>query len=423
MRAVNRNQAPCSPDQLASFFALVDSQSTTALFPQQDMDTTNAELRLSSSGAGPLNWTAGVFFQDRETDVANPQVIVDPVTGQMIQPLQIATVRFINDELKQTAGFGELSWDATSRLNLTAGTRYYRYTKDIVGQTPLGSLLVGAVVTPPTPVSSDEDGFVSKLNASFKISDDVMVYAQAAEGFRPGGVNQVLGLPVALGPYQSDDLVNYELGVKSALFNRRLLLNVAAFDIDWDNIQVTGRSANQAFLFITNAGSASVRVLEAELTARPFNSLTLLVNATYTDAKLSENQTNAQVIAPGLKDDRIPFIPEVQAGIAAQYERALRGNLAGFARIDANYVGSSLSDFRPQSPTAPFTRRIDSYQLVNLRFGVDAQDDKWGAYVYVNNVLDDTAIVRAFSEALSGGATIVNSALPRTVGVTLRTNF
>jgi outer membrane receptor protein involved in Fe transport len=412
--------AACSPDQLASFFALVDSQANSTVFPQQDMDTTNAELRLSSSGVRKLNWTVGGFFSDRETDVFNPQTLADPVSGQVIQPLQIVTFRLINDELKQTAGFGELSWDVTPRLNLTAGTRYYRYTKDIVGQTPIGNILIGAVVTPPTPASSDESGFVSKLNGSFKINDRVMVYAQAAEGFRPGGVNQVLGLPQALAPYQSDDLMNYELGVKSALFSRRLLLNVAAFDIDWDNIQTTGRSASQAFVFITNAGSASVRGLEAEMTARPFNSLTLAVNATYTDAKLSENQTNSQVVAPGLKDDRIPFIPTFQAGLTAQYERPLRGNLSGFARIDARRVGSSLSDFRPG---ATFTRRIDSYELVNLRFGVDAQDDRWGAYVYVNNVLDETAILRAFSEALSGGATIVNSALPRTVGITLRTNF
>ncbi|HET9396192.1 MAG TPA: TonB-dependent receptor, partial [Nitrospiraceae bacterium] len=208
--------AACGPDQLASFFALVDSQSTTALFPQQDMDTTTAELRLSSADGRALHWTAGLFFSDRETDVANPQVIVDPITGNIIQPLQVATVRFINDELKQSAGFGELSWDATSRLNLTAGTRYYRYTKDIVGQTPIGSILVGAVVTPPTSVSSDENGWVSKLNASYKISDGVMVYAQAAEGFRPGGANQVVGLPQPLTPYQSDDLINYEIGLKSA---------------------------------------------------------------------------------------------------------------------------------------------------------------------------------------------------------------
>jgi iron complex outermembrane recepter protein len=418
-RQANAN-VPCNTAQLNSFYALVDSQSTSVLYPQQDMNTTTAELRVSSNDAAPLNWTVGAFYSDRSTDVANPQVNADPVTGAVIEPQQVATVRFIDDDLKQYAGFGELSWDATERLNLTAGTRYFNYTKDIVGQTTVGSILVGARITPPTAVSSDESGWVMKLNASFKITDDVLLYTEAAEGFRPGGANQVLGLPTALTPYESDSLWNYEVGVKSTLFERRLMLDFDVFQIDWENIQVTGRTPNGAFSFITNAGAARVRGVEAEATARPVRGVSLNANITYTDAELTENQTNSNVTAPGLAGDRIPFVPRFSAGVGAQYEWPLKNSLSGFARVDANHVGSSYSDFRP---TATFTREVDAYQLVNLRFGATTVDDRWSAYLFCSNALNETAIVRATSSAILAGRTIVNSTPPRTIGINVRTKF
>ncbi|KAK0348048.1 hypothetical protein LTR94_038764, partial [Friedmanniomyces endolithicus] len=68
-------------------------------------------------------------------------VNADPLNGQVIYPLQIATVRFIDDRLEQIAGFGEVSWDITDRLNLTGGARYFHYNKNIVGQTTVPSIL------------------------------------------------------------------------------------------------------------------------------------------------------------------------------------------------------------------------------------------------------------------------------------------
>jgi iron complex outermembrane recepter protein len=412
--------APCNATQLSNFFALVDGQSTSVLYPQQEMNSTTAELRVSSNDTSALHWTLGTFYSDRETEVENPQVNADPITGAIIEPQQVGTVRFIDDDLKQYAGFGEVSWDATQRLNLTVGTRYFKYTKDIVGQTTVGSILVGARVTPPTTVSSDEAGWVSKFNASFKITDDILLYTEAAQGFRPGGANQVLGLPTALTPYESDSLWNYEAGVKSTLFGRRMTVDFDVFQIDWDDIQVTGRTPNGAFAYITNAGAARVQGVEAEVSARPMIGLSLNANATYTDAVLTENQANSNVSAPGLKDDRIPYVPKVSGGVGAQYEWPLKNNLGGFARIDANYVGSSYSDFRPN---ATFTREVDAYQLVNLRLGTNAPDDRWSAYLFCTNLLNETAIVRATSSAILVGRTIVNSAPPRTIGINVRTQF
>ncbi|WP_232476248.1 TonB-dependent receptor [Flavisphingomonas formosensis] len=412
--------AACSADQLTNFYALVDGQSTSALFPQQEMDAWTAELRLSSSGKGPLNWTVGGFYSDRNIVVTNPQVNADPATGKIIYPLEYATVRNIDDTLTQLAGFGEVSWDITDKLNLTGGARYFHYEKDIFGSTPIPSILVGARITPRTEVKSSENGWVFKANASYKITRDIMVYGEAAQGFRPGGANQVLGLDAAFTAYDSDSLWNYELGVKSSLFDRKMTLNVDVFQIDWSRMQVTLRTPNGAFSYIGNAGKARVRGVEAETSIRPASGLTLLGNISYIDAKLTENQNTGVTATSGLKGDRIPYVPRLMGGASAQYSWPLNAKLSGFARADFNYVGSSWSDFRPNYV---YARHVDDYALVNARLGVEQPDNKWGVYLFVTNLFDATAITRQTSSAIAVGRTLVTSATPRTIGVNVRTSF
>ena len=414
---------PCEGAQLADYYALVDSQSTSALFPQQNMEAWTAELRLSSDGTGPLNWTVGGFFSDRDIHVENPQVNADPVTGAILYPLQIATSRYINDSLRQLAAFGELSYDVTDRLNLTAGIRYFRYDKDINGETTLGSILVGAVVRPLSFVDSSEDGTVLKFNASYKITDDVLFYAEASQGFRPGGANQVIGLAQELTPYTSDSLWNYEAGLKTTLLDRRLTLNMDVFQIDWSDMQISTRTPNGAFAYIGNAGKARIRGFELEGSLRPVEGLSISGNLAYLDAKLTEDQPNAGTpIAPaaGFDGDRIPFVPKFTAGLSAQYVWGLTEGLNGFFRVDANHVGGSWSDFRP---AYVYTRYIDDYEVANLRVGIEEADNAWGVYVFVNNLFDDTAITRSTSSAIAQNRTLVNSVTPRTVGLNFRANF
>ncbi|MFC0205725.1 TonB-dependent receptor [Novosphingobium soli] len=412
--------AACSPSQLSGFYALVDSQSTSALYPQQEMDAWTAELRLSSDGSGPLNWTLGGFYSDRNIVVQNPQVNADPETGEIIRPLQIATVRNIDDTLTQLAGFGELSWDVVDGLNLTAGARYFHYEKDIVGETTVPSILVGARVTPPTRVASSENGWVFRFNGSYKITPDIMLYAEAAQGFRPGGANQVLGLDAALTAYDSDSLWNYEVGLKTSFLNRMATFNIDVYRIDWSDMQITLRTPNGAFSYLGNAGKARVEGVEAELGLRPLYGLSIQGNVTYIDARLTEDQNTGVTATSGLDGDRIPYVPKWMAGGSVQYDWPLSETLGGMARVDASYVGGSWSDFRH---TYVYAREVDDYALVNARIGIEGPEKAWGAYLFATNLLNATAITRATSSAIAVGRTLVNSATPRTVGVNVRYNF
>jgi outer membrane receptor protein involved in Fe transport len=412
--------SPCSPDQQAAFDNYVAGFTPGVLFPQQTTDAYTAEARLSSDGTSRLDWTIGAFYSDRKNDVDNPDVLVDPATGKVFQPLQYATRRLINDDLKQIAGFGEASYKITPKFTFTGGARYFHYDKDIVGQTTVPFDLVGAQITPPTEVTSEENGWVLKFNASYKFNSDFMAYADASQGFRPGGANQVLGLPQALTPYSSDSLWNYEVGVKTSWLDRRLIFNLDGYLIDWSNMQVSGQTPNGAFGFISNAGAARIKGIEAELTAMPVSGLSIQANATYTDARLSEDQVSADVRAPGKAGDRIPFIPQFAAGLGAQYTWPLFGQIDGYARVDANYVGKSFTQFRP---TDVNNREVGDFTLVNLRLGIQNDTDGWETYLFANNVFNKVGVFAVSTGGTSGGKDLANSTMPRTIGIEIRKNF
>lgn len=417
----NRGPA-CSSDQLAAYYAYVDTQYPSVLKPQQKMDTYTAELRFTSNYESALQWTAGGFFSDRKTVVWNPQVGADPTTGAIYDPEVVMTGRVIDDTLKQYAAFGELSFDVNEDFNLTAGARYFKYTKDIVGETLVPSILVGAVVTPPTHVDSEEKGWVFRFNGSYKITSDIMVYAEASQGYRPGGANQVLGLPGNLTPYASDQLWNYEVGVKTAFWDRRATFNADIFQIDWSDMQVRILTPNGAFSYIGNAGKARIRGLEAEGAVNPISGLSITGNFSIMEAELSQDQPGAGTTIPnaGLEGDRIPYVPKFQGALSAQYVWPVAEGLNGFARVDLNHVGSSYNELRT---SYVYARKIDAYELVNARVGIESDDGDWGAYLFATNLFDEVAILSKSAGATSAGRTAVFSASPRTIGVNLRKAF
>ncbi|MDB5366232.1 MAG: ligand-gated channel protein [Rhodospirillales bacterium] len=417
--ALRGGGGPCNAAQLASYNSYVNTVTPSLLYQPQNVRSWTNELRLSSTPGGPLNWTAGIFTESRRAYVTSRIESTDPANGLPYQPLRIGTARDLHDKLTQKAAFGEFSYEALPGLTLTAGTRYFEYRKNIVGETTVGLDLIGARLTPPTYVSSDESGWVSKFNVAYKLNPNMLVYVQAAEGFRPGGANQVLGLADNLTPYQSDSLWNYEAGLKTSWFDGRAIVNVDAYQIDWNNMQVTGITANGAYRFISNAGAARVRGIEFESSYSPIAGLDLQANATFSKAELSEDQINPQIVGAGRKGDRIPYVPKVTLSGAVQYVWPVWSDVNGFVRADVSYVGSSWSEFRPNNP---FQQHIDSYSLTNLRIGIEHGAD-WGAYLFVNNLFDSTAIVYATASAVSGGQVNAVSALPRTIGINLRKRF
>jgi iron complex outermembrane recepter protein len=411
--------AACSSDQLTNYYGYIDSLSPAAIYyPGSTKDFTQ-EVRISSDGTHLFDWTIGGFYQNRKNNVTSEDARADATTGDIITPNQIFYRREIFDKLEQYAGFGEGTFHPTRTIGLTAGIRYFSYNKTVSGFTDIAWTLIGAPARPLSTVNSSENGTLLKFNASWQANPDILFYATASQGYRPGGANQVIGLSADLTPYKSDSLWNYEIGTKLGLLDRKLTLNLAAYQIDWSNIQVSGRTTNGAFSFLSNAGAARIRGVEAEAFVRPMRGLQFTFSGNYIDPRLTQDQVNASVVAAGRAGDRIPYIPNWTGAAGAEYTAPISPTLDFFARADFNYVGSSYSEFRP---TNVYRVKIGAYSLTNLRVGIDLKHNDAGVYLFVNNLFDAVAINRA-SQSSTANSYSATSAAPRTIGINVRKSF
>ncbi len=410
----------CNSAQMAQYTAYADSRIPSALYQPMGLTSWNYEARLSGQALDDkVDWTAGAYYEDRNDYIESQVPLADKATGQVIQPLNLGAWRHVGTATKQTAFFAEVAYKPISPLTLTVGVREFKYDKKVSGVVLVSNFITQSYVGPPAEVDASASGWVSKFNVSYQINPDIMVYTMAAKGFRPGGANNVPGLASALLAYQPDSLWNYEAGVKSQWFERRLTLNAAAYQIDWDNLQITATSANGAFSYLTNAGKARIRGLELEAVARPMDGLTLNATAAFVNAVLTTDQANSTILitgSTGLSGDEFPNVPKFSGSASAEYVWPLTDKMNGLVRADYAYVGQSASQFRP---TYVYYEKQGDYGLVNLRGGVEGDD--WGAYVFVNNVTNEIGLMSVTS-SLNNPKQVV-SLNPRTVGVTVRRRF
>jgi outer membrane receptor protein involved in Fe transport len=342
----------------------------------------------------------------------------NPTTGA-IEQNNVFYHRLVSDDLKQVAGFGEVNLHLTDQLTLTAGTRYFDYTRAVGGSVPLGFILLSSATAPFSSSSTSESGWVSKVNLSYQFNRSTLFYFEAAQGFRPGGVNQVIGIP--LSPYQPDTLWDYEVGTKTSWFSNRLVFDVDGYLIDWSDMQASALVPNTGFKFITNAGAAQVKGIEADVTAVPIPGLQIQANISYLNAALTEDQgASAAALGGGVRGDHIPFVPDLTAGVSAQYTWPLVDDIDGMARIDESYVSSSNALF---NTAVPENQVIPARALTNIRMGVEGTDHKWGLYFYVNNLLNRVNLLYATPTGDFPGDAVGVSLPPRTFGLNLRKSF
>jgi len=409
----------CTTAQMAQYTAYADSRIPGALYQPMGLTSWNHELRMNGSlFDDKVDWTAGVYLEDREDYIESQVAKGDAATGT-INPNDLTAWRHVGTETKQTAFFGEVAYKPIEKLTLTAGLRRFKYDKTVSGQVLISNFITQSYKGAPASVDASADGWVSKVNVSYQVTSDVMVYALAAKGFRPGGANNVPGLASALLAYSPDSLWNYETGIKSQWFDRRLTLNAAAYQIDWSNMQISATSANGAFSYLTNAGKAKIKGFEVEAVARPIRGLTLQATAAWVDAKLTEDQANSTILITGSTGrigDKFPNVADFSGSASAEYTWPLKGDLNGLLRADYAYVGESASQFRP---TYVYYEKQGDYGYANLRGGVEGPD--WGAYLFVNNATNEVGLM-SVSSALNNKRQVV-SINPRTVGFQVRKRF
>lgn len=424
-----------------------------------DLQQTTHELRLASNADGPFNWVVGGFFSDVERDYAQrlPTPGYDAVTDAVLGAGTAAAVSngygpdspYNSDlpyDIEQTALFGELSYDLTERLNLTLGGRYYDFEEERRFTT--GGLFSNG---DDQVDSTSSDGFNPRLLVSYDVNDDMTINAQASQGFRLGGVNDPLNVPLcddgdletfgAFQAYDDETLWNYELGFKSEFDKARF--NAAVFYTDIEDLQVTLDAGSCSSRISFNVPEAHTLGVEWELTAYPMELLMLTFSGSLLEAEFDSTVTdsNGNVLG-GVEDgNRLASVPEFQMAASATYTfpvNAFGSNemyvTALFQHVGERYTQPSdqvagAGNFVSGLPFGGATGaevtavdlELDAYEQLNLRAGIVW--DTFETVFYVDNVTDENAQL-SFDRERGGRARLAfRNNQPRTIGITMRKFF
>jgi outer membrane receptor protein involved in Fe transport len=230
---------------ITGFTRPADGSGQTTIIQPQDRKLTSGELRFASDWEGPVQVLVGGFTQKEERDFQSAVITVDPATGEVTDSSIALLDRRVYTEIVEVAAFGELTWQATDRLALTGGARWFDFDLD-----EQATAVTGFPGTPGSgpgnPLSAQESDTIFKFNVAYDFTDDLLGYATFSQGYRAGGTNDqtaasLAGVEIPAG-FGSDSVDNYEIGLKSTLMDSRLVFNAAAFFMDWTDIQVVRRA-------------------------------------------------------------------------------------------------------------------------------------------------------------------------------------
>ena len=378
-----------------------------------ELDKYSQEVRLTSTGEGRLRWVVGAF--DTFEDASQVQYYNARTTsGGTVANLDPSLSAGLISDFREYAGFGNVTWEVIDGLELTGGIRVGRNVQHYQ-QTSGGSSLNGfnAILrslfgsTAGLPVLTDrEESSESNTNylanVSYRFAGRSMIYGRFATGYRPGGPNTVV--PGGSPTFEPDEVDSYELGYKGELFDRRLRVELAAYRIDWTNIQLVRSVAGLNTRF--NGGSARSEGVEFSLTAFPTDGLTVGLVGAYSDARVNEDVSAIGALA----GDTLPYAPEWTATATFDYEFPISDRIQGVVGSVVRYVDDRNTSF-PNSTT--YTNiQLDSYVLADLRAGVRVGDLEITAFA--RNLTNSDARLAGFTEL---GINEVNVARPRTIGL------
>jgi iron complex outermembrane receptor protein len=446
-------------------------RANSPLYDRTHLNVTSEELRLASNGTHTVDWLVGGFFQHvgrrYGQDLPTPGYdSFNAAAGFPLGPNPVGLVDtpFYSDisyHLQQYAAFGEATWHMTDQWGLTGGLRYYHYKEDRI----LNFNGVFSAPTPPggVPGEVDADGVSPRGILSFKLNEDTQFNAQFSKGFRLGGINDPINLPLCSpadrvefggqGNWKDETSKNYEIGGKFRFLDRTVTLNVSAFYTDIQNLQATVTAGTCSSRLVFNVPAQS-HGIEAELFARPNSTWDFGLSATWVDASLkgsvtSTSATGVVTVIGGLADgNRLPTAPQIQAVASVGYTLPLQDKKDFFSVFTVQYVGSSYSQFENEQPgwgqigdtagdpnaarlipyggvpantVISFDARLPAYSLGNLRAGV--RTDRWEVAGYLNNLWDTNAHLALDYERGRSARVGYLTNQPRTIGVGAQYKF
>jgi outer membrane receptor protein involved in Fe transport len=425
----------------------------SAVLLNNKVDQTSLELRIASkdydAARSPFTWIAGVYVARTKTqvydnepvyginaafaragrDINSDSDLAGSFPGAFTGDSSYYSARHYND--RQTAFFGELTYHLAPTLRAIAGVRFVNASQHFTREGDFyyaggpSNAVIDASWKPVTP----------RFAVDWDMSKETTLYTNIAKGFRLGGanrpipdpsVNPLVGQdladlhlpgkpPASFGP---DSLWSYEVGSKSRLFDNRLALNLAAYYIDWKNIQQDVSLPLSAFDFETNVGRAKVWGFEAEARWRVGDAWTLNAAYSYTHAVFAEDTvalgTDSNGVLNARKGDPIQGVPKFSARLGFEYRFYPVEGYEAFLRGNGAWTGASYGTFVRDNPDY----RRPGYFTADASAGFTR--GRWEFSLFVKNAFNNHKVIQqppiqSVSEALY--------LRPRTIGMTGRLDF
>ena len=325
------------------------------------------------------------------------------------------------------AAFGQFTYNVNERLSFTAGTRRSHDSKDF-RQANLGAAQLNSELLPT--IEHERSGrwgaWTPMANLAYQLNDEVMAYLTWSKGFRSGGYNgrpQARLLVSSMQPFNPEKVSSWEAGMKGTFLDRRLSVNLAVFNMDYTDMQMTSFLADSLGRFtsvVDNAGESTIRGLEIEVAAIPFSGLRLQGGFGLTDAEFDEflvQSNRGQVLDHSGRDLR--RAPRYTYNLSAEYAFPLPAE-SGDLSLRLTY--SHRDDFFIDVPNT-LQLEQSSYGLVNGRITYGLPDGKTTLAVWGKNLADERYIVGGINGTAFHGTVGRYYAEPRMYGLTVTRSF
>lgn len=414
------------------FGGLLFGRPNTTLFYDinTDLNKFSQEVRIYSTRnakqEGGLQWQLGGFYTRERINAISNYYTKDQTSGQnVITPFGPTSALVLQAEqytrYEEVAGYVDLTYYFSSKFDIEAGGRVFRNTQSQNGVQ--GGPFLGVPLGQVVPAQgAAETSWTFSVAPRYHLAADTMVYARVASGYRPGGPqafipNAPANLPTQFG---SDKTINYEVGLKGSFFDRKLSIDLAAFYIDWRDVQITVSypSGGVAYNVTSNAGSAVSKGVEWTFALTPTRGLTFTALGNYTDAKLTGD-------APGIggfNGDRLPYVPQFNSTVSATYEFPVSDDVTATLNGSWSHVSGQYSSYT-LTPTLSHLP-IPGYDTFAAQIGV--KTGPFGVLLYGKNLGDERGITYYYAGQSALGGTIpaqVGLIRPREIGVRLTGTF
>ena len=372
------------------------------------------ELRLVSQSESAFSWIVGYYY-NKQDSTSDDREYTPGLTDYWFDgdytniEYDLEYIALNESTLEESAFFGELTYQVTDKLSVTAGARVYEY--EVESSSGNHAPFYNGEIVSPSEISLEkdsakDDGNLFKFNASYQFSDDVMTYFTVSEGYRIGGSNgitpcpdddsiQVCALPDEMA-YEPDLTTNYELGIKSSWFKNHLHVNAALFSVDWEDAQIQATTVNGQEIITSNAGEANSSGFELAVRGIVTDSLVAYATYAYAKAELTSDApflfgvkgdagSDIQNYYDGEDGDRLPGAPEHQFSMGLDYETEVLGDKL----LNITYGITAQSDVITKVGLKADGETLPGYALSNI--SAKLSGDQWSATFYVDNLFNKYA--------------------------------